>query len=451
LLPSEQNVIRKDYRLQQRLKIVTLNQNNFNRHIISWFTDCSIPTVNNWMARVAQHDNLKDQKRSGRPLLYLEAVQLRTIAFYCQTAPLVGCNSWSLRWAETYLKKYPDTIGHSISRSTIQRFLDNHALRPHLHKYFLMITDADFFPKMEKIIDLYLNQPDFLFNFDERTAMQAIARLNPCLPVDINRLVYDEFDYTRHGTLDLLAFLNPKTGKVFGRCTSNHNTQTLIQVFNEHWNTLPSDAQINYIMDNLSTHFNDDFCKAVAEASKEKYFPLKTGQQRRQWLQDNNKRIVIHFLPFHGSWLNMIEIWFGILNQKCLKHQSFTSVEHLLQTVYDFIKTWNNDFAHPFSWTYTGAGLQEKVVSRFCKLLVMESKQIEIKFLTKQLLLVTKIAQQYKNQVANKYWNHLVNLVDQKQNFISSIINSSDVKQRQNQKATIALDEFSNIINEFRN
>jgi hypothetical protein len=63
-----------------------------------------------------------------------------------------------------------------------------------------------------------------------------------------------------------------------------------------------------YIMDNLNTHFNDEFCKAVAELSNVTYDPLKTGFERRQWLQRENKRIVIHFTPFHGSWLNMIEI-----------------------------------------------------------------------------------------------------------------------------------------------
>jgi len=140
-------------------------------------------------------------------------------------------------------------------------------------------------------------------------------------------------------------------------------------------------------MDNLNTHFNDEFCKAVAELSNVTYDPLRTGIERRQWLQDENKRIVIHFTPFHGSWLNMIEIWFGILNKKCLKHQSFESVQLLQETIEEFIETWNTYFSHPFTWTYTGEELHEKAITRFNKLLLIESKQMDIKFLTKQLLL----------------------------------------------------------------
>lgn len=96
-----------------------------------------------------------------------------------------------------------------------------------------------------------------------------------------------------------------------------------MRVFKEHVRTLPSDAQIHYIMDNLNTHFHDHFCEAVAELSDETYTPIEHGAERRKWLQKDDKRIVVHFVPFHGSWLNMIEIWFGILNKKCLKHQSF--------------------------------------------------------------------------------------------------------------------------------
>jgi transposase len=445
LIISEKMQIANPNRIQQRYQMVVLNHCGVNSHTIAWFVNRHITTVRKWISREKNGDELCDQKRSGRPPVYNEKVQLKTIAFYCQISPLPGCNNWSLRWAEDYLKEHNEIIGYSMSHSTIQRILKKHALRPHMHKYFLAITDPDFFPKMEPIIDLYLHQPEYLFNFDECTALQAKSPLAPELPAAFNKSRYEEFEYKRNGTTDLMAFLNPKTGKVFGRCTPNHKTQTLIRVFKEHVNTLPSDAPLNYIMDNLNTHFNDEFCKAVAELSNVTYDPLKTGFERRQWLQRKNKRIVIHFTPFHGSWLNMIEIWFGILHKKCLKHQSFESVQLLQETIEEFIETWNKFFAHPFTWKYTGEGLHEKAITRFNKLLLIESKQMDIKFLTKQLLLMSNITKTYYKKVNTKVWKQLHDLIINKKDYINSII-SSATKERQVVKAQRALDQFNTIM-----
>jgi len=428
--------------IQERSKIVALAHCEVDLRTIAWFMNRHITTVRRWILRSKNGNELYDQNRSGRPQIYSEKTKLKTIAFYCQVSPLPGCNSWSLRWAESYLKEHSEIIGYSMSHSTIQRILKTHALRPHLHKYFLTISDPNFFPKMEHIADLCLNPPEFLFNYDECTGLQAKCSLAPDLPSGPNKPKYEEFEYRRNGTTDLLAFLNPKTGQIFGKCTPNHNTQTLIRVFTEHVNTLPSDAQLHYIMDNLNTHFNDDFCQAVAQLSGVNYFPLKPGIERRNWLQRNDKRIVIHFVPFHGSWLNMIEIWFGILNKKCLKYQSFSSVQILQETIEEFIETWNRFFAHPFTWKYTGEGLHEKAITRFNKLLLIESNQMDIKFLTKQLLLMSNIAKVYYAKVHTTVWKQLHDLIVEKKDYIHGII-SSAAKERQIIKAHDAFEQLS--------
>jgi len=427
--------------IQERSEMVSLAHCKVGLPTIAWFTNRHITTVGRWISRSESGNELCDQNRSGRPRVYCEKTRLKTIAFYCQVPPLPGCNSWSLRWAENYLKDHNQIIGCSISHSTIQRILKSHGLRPHLYKYFLAITDPLFFPKMEHIVNLCLNPPEYLFNFDECTALQAKSTLAPELPAISSKPMYEEFEYRRNGTIDLMAFLNPRTGEVFGRCTPNHNTQTLSRIFKEHVNTLPADAPLHYIMDNLNTHFNDEFCKAVAELSNVTYDPLKTGLERRQWLQREDKRIVIHFTPFHGSWLNMIEIWFGILNRKCLKHQSFESVMLLTEAIEEFIETWNTYFAHPFTWTYTGEGLQEKAVSRFNKLLLIESKQMDIAFLTKQLLLMSNIAKTYHKKVHTKVWKQLHDLFTDKADYIDNVISAS-TKERQIENAHRALYQF---------
>lgn len=432
-------------RIQQRCQIFTLSCCGISSRTIAWFVNSHPSTVRRWTLRARNVEDLIDHNRSGRPPVHTEEIGLKTIAFYCQVSPLPGCNAWSLRWAEKYLQDHNEIIGCAISDSTIHRILKQHALRPHLRKYYLAITDPDFFPKMQHVIDLYLQPPEFLFNFDECTALQAKLPLAPDLPAEADRPICEEFEYCRNGTTDLMAFLNYKTGEVFGRCTTNHKTPTLINVFREHVNTLPADVPIHYIMDNLNTHFNNDFCHAVGELSNVTYTPLKTGAERRRWLQKENKRIVIHFVPFHGSWLNMIEIWFGILSKKCLKHTSSESVEILQEIIEAFIDTWNKSFAHPFTWKYTGDGLFEKAISRFNKLLLIESTQMDIKFLTKQLLLMANIPKIYKNATQTAVWKQLRELSHSRSAFINNIINGTSKKQ-QKDRAVKALDQLATLL-----
>ena len=432
-------------RYRQRIEIVVLHRCNISSYRIAWFCNCHLRTVKRWVIRIELGEPLSDRFRSGRPPIFPQDICLKAIAFYCQTTPLPGCSTWSLRWAQKYLKEHEEVIGSTMSRSTIGRILRMHALRPHLNKYFLQITDPDFFPKMEHIIELYLNPPDYLFCFDECTGIQALQRLAPDFPVSSGNTHSREFQYIRNGTTDLIAFLRPLTGDVFARCTANHKAQTLITVFIEHVERQPENVSLHYICDNYNTHFNDEFCKAVAELSGIIYTPLKTGKERRHWLQSGNKRITIHFLPFHGSWLNMIEIWFGLLGEKCIKKGWFESVEALVQALNDFTETWNKYFAHPFTWTYRGEGLHGKVVRRFMRLLLIESPQMEIGFLTKQLLLVRNMAQNYWIQVENKDWHQLLDLITQKDIYIKQVIDCSN-KEKQIIKAEQALLELTKIL-----
>jgi len=429
-----------------RCRIATLHAHGVERRTIAWLEDSHPSTLDRWTARAAVGEELRDRPRSGRPPVFAEDIRLKTIGFYCQASPLPGCNTWSLRWAEAFLKQHPEQLGASISRSSLQRILVKHALRPHRYKYFLEITDPDFFPKMKHLIDLYLDPPPYLFNYDECTCLQAKAPLAPELPPEPHQPRKEEFEYVRNGTTDLMAFLEPKTGEVFGRCTPNHKRGRFIAVFREHVSTQPSGVPLHYIMDNLNTHYHDDLCKAVADLSGVTYSPLKTGPERRLWLQSEDKRIVIHFTPFHGSWLNMIEIWFGILNKKCLRHQAFYSVEALREAILAFIETWNQQFAHPFNWKYTGEGLQQKVIARFNKLLVIESHQMDVKFLTKQLLLMANIVQMAPILGQSREWRTLQKSVPEKSNYIRRIIDD-DPKERRRAKANQALIQLQQVLN----
>jgi transposase len=281
-----------------------------------------------------------------------------------------------------------------------------------------------------------------LYCFDECTGIQALRRLTPNLPVGGNQPVLEDFEYQRNGTCDLLAFLNPATGEVFGRCTDNHDRHTLCEVFRSHVCSHPFDAVIHYIMDNLTTHYHDDFCQTVAELSGVEYLPLATGTERRQWLQTENKRIVIHFIPFHASWLNMVEIWFGILKSKCLKYDQFQSLEQLRAAIYSFIDIWNEYFAHSFEWSYTGEDLYAKAVRRFCRLLAIKTNQMDAKFLTSQLLLMSNIADNFLDAIPTDDWIQLLDLAAQSDEYIGNIIEREPGPVR-NKKARQAYARFT--------
>jgi len=441
LTPIPEQMLLKD-RLQQRATIAALNQANIDNRSIAIFTETNPKTVFRWVCRIEEGKPLTDAKRSGRPRHFSESARLMTIAVYCQhSPPLPGVHQWSLRDAQAYFKEHPETLGSPISHATIQRILLEHALRPHRQKYYLQITDPDFFPKMEHVIGLYSNPPRNLYCFDECTCIQALKRLTPTLPPDPNQPALEDFDYRRNGTTDLLAFLNPATGKVYGQCTENHNRHTLCEVFSTHVGMHSPDAVIHYVMDNLGAHYHNDFCRTVAELSKVPYTPLKTGIERRQWLQSPDKRIVVHFVPFHASWLNMVEIWFGILKRKCLKHDQFFSVEQLREAIMAFIETWNEFYAHPFNWSYTGAGLHEKAVRRFSRLLSIETDQMDAKFLTGQLLLMSNLAEKYLNFVPQADWLHFIQVATDKAAYIRNIV-QTDTRPRGRIKTRQAYNRF---------
>ena len=429
-------------RIRYRWAIAALHMAGIPNAIITAFTQAHPSTVHRWICRVQEGHAITDLPRCGRSRTYGEASRLTTIAVYCQQAPpLPGVHHWSLRDAERHFQRHPQAVGGSISRSTIQRILCPHSLRPHCHRYYLQITDPDFFPKMEQIVDLYLNPPQNLYCFDECTCIQALQRLTPNLPPRAGQPLLQDFEYQRNGTTDLLAFINPATGRVYGQCTADHNRHTLSRVFTAHVQNHPSDAVIHYIMDNLSSHFHDDFCRTVAELSAVPYLPLKNSSQRRHWLQSEDKRIVVHFLPFHASWLNLVEIWFGILKSKCLQYDHFYSVDQLQTSISAFIETWNRCFAHPFKWSYTGEGLHARAVHRFCRILAIETDQMDSKFLKSQLLLMSNIARGYLDLVPHADWMQLLELAAQKQSYIFSII-EKETGPRRKQSAQEAYEQF---------
>ena len=174
-----------------------------------------------------------------------------------------------------------------------------------------------------------------------------------------------EFEYVRHGTQTLIASFEVGTGKVLTPTVGETRTE---EDFAEHIKcTIGTDppAQWIFVSDQLNTHKSEALVRLVAEQCgieddlgiKGKSGILQSMETRAVFLQSPTHRIRFVYTPKHASWLNQVEIWFGILVRKLLRRASFTSKENLRQRILAFIDYFNTTMAKPFKWTYAGRPL----------------------------------------------------------------------------------------------
>ena len=372
--------------------------------------------------------------------------QCTIIAFYCQSSPLPGMQRWTLRTAARHINNNLELLGRTVHHSTIGRLLASHHLRPHTVSYFLHIRDPLFFEKMHHILGIYELNSDYLFCFDECPNIQAVSREGPDIPQK-NGGRQLEFVYQRNGTTDLFGFLRVSKGTIDTYCRPSHETKTLIEVFTSHVKSQPENEKLYYICDNLSPHFNIAFCDAVAQLSGISLPPAKemaSAEQRRQWLQKDDKRISIHFTPFHGSWLNQVEVWFGLLKRYTLDGGWFGSVDQLIEKIETFTDTWNEQLAHPFNFQYKGKGLEGMVLRRFTRILKQNPEKLlqsDSKFIADVALLCVQLITQHKHAVPPQDWRLLAETVTARQEILQEIIENEKgpIRKIRAQKAFKAL------------
>ena len=232
--------------------------------------------------------------------------------------------------------------------------------------------DAQFEAKVSTICELYQAaaaldaQGERVVSSDELTGVQALERLHPGLPLAVGEVERREFEYRRHGTTSFILNRDVVSGEVFA--PSSGPTRTEADFVAHIRATLASDPQAtrwHFVVDNLDIHRSAALVQLVAEESdltlelgiKGKEGILHNRQSRAAFLSDPSHRIVFYYTPVHASWMNQIEIWFGILSRKVLKRGSFTSVEDLRARVLAFIDYYNRTMARPFKWTYQGKAL----------------------------------------------------------------------------------------------
>jgi transposase len=422
-------------KVTRRKAAVTLAKHGMTLYTVATIVGFSMSSVSRTIKRMNESGQVFDLPRSGRPAHYSENLKLKLIGFYCQTQPLPNSGRWTIRWAAMHLAKHPEKINATPSKSSIHRILKENNLKPHQSRYFLHITDPDFFPKMDHLIKLYSKPPKNLFFFDECPGIQILKRLVPDLQTDSTKKRLEEFEYIRNGTMNVLAFFNYADGTVYADCKADHKTDTFLEIFRRHVASCPGGEKLHYVMDNLATHRGYPFCKAVAEYSgvecpSEK--ELNSLAKRVKWLNSSDKRIIIHFTPYHGSWLNLVEFWFGIMNKKVL-NESYGSAEELKEGFDAFLREWNTLLAHPFLWSYDGKGLHLKAVKRFTQMIRQAANNLEIPTMTKQYRLMANLFKHYSDEVPEENWENLFDALQGQQEILeSSIANEEGPKKKVN-------------------
>jgi transposase len=308
--------------LAQRARIVLLAADGVSNTRIAELVGVSRPTVIAWRSRFEGSglDGLADEARSGRP----REVDHEAIIAATLTAPpkSLGVSHWSSRLLAARLK---------VGNATIARAWREYGVQPWRRETFKFSTDPELVAKVTDVIGLYLAPPEnaIVLCVDEKSQIQALDRTAPILPMRPGLPERATHDYVRHGTTTLFAALDIATGQVTAACQPRHRHQEFLRFLKQVARAYP-DQELHLVMDNYATH------KRV---------------EVRDWLTAN-PRIHVHFTPTSRSWLNLVEVWFGIIQRQAISRGTFASVKDLNAKIRAFINGWN-DRSHPFTWTKT--------------------------------------------------------------------------------------------------
>ena len=299
----------------------------------------SLPTVDRWVGRYEREGvaGLLDRSHAAPREQVPAWVPARILALTRQSPPdATGLSHWSSRQMAAYLRR---TEGVSVSWRYIALLWRRHGLKPHRQGTFKVSRDPAFAAKVADIVGLYLDPPGgaVVLSVDEKTQIQALDRTQPLLPVDFGRTEKRTHDYRRHGTTNLFAALNTVTGKVTADCYPSRTGQDFLRFLRKAVRPHRG-KKVHVVLDNLSTHDTPEV---------------------RAWLE-RNPNVTFHFTPIGSSWLNQIEIWFGIITRQSIRRGTFTSVTALITRIRTYIDHWNID-AEPFVWTATADEILAKV------------------------------------------------------------------------------------------
>lgn len=333
--------------------------------------------------RRAIEDVLSDAPRSGWAGTFTAEQVTQILATACEPPEQSGrpIDRWTHRELadEVILRK----IVPSISVSQVGRYLAQAELQPHRSKYWLHTKEKDphvFQQQVGNVCQTYLEAPALYFqenthtvSVDEMPGIQALERIAQTIPMQPGQPTRIEYEYQRHGTLCLTGNWHVVLGQLIAPTIRLTRTEEDFAWHIHH--TVETDAAAGwaFVVDNLNTHCSETLVRWVARlegidantlGKKGQSGILKSMATRQAFLSERSHRIRFVYLPKHTSWLNQIEIIFGIVGRRVVRRGNFASLDALKQRLFDFIDYFNRTFAKPFRWTYTGRPVTAKTVKR---------------------------------------------------------------------------------------
>ena len=322
--------------MAERARIVTLAAEGLANTEIAERLGLSRPTVILWRKRYEDGgmDALVDRPRSGRPREIDDDMRLDIVARTLAGPPKrLGVTHWSTRLLAREV---------GVSNFTVSMIWREFGLQPHRSETFKFSTDPELVAKIKDVVGLYLNPPEqaIVLCVDQKSQIQALERTQPILPIRPGLPERATHDYVRHGTATLFAALEVATGRVTDQVFDRHRHQEFLRFLKRVARAYPR-RHLHIVLDNYGTH---------------------THPAVRGWLE-RHPRIHLHFTPTGASWLNMVEIFFGIITKQAIRRGSFCSVKDLVAVIRRFIDAWN-ERCEPFVWTKEADELVRKATRK---------------------------------------------------------------------------------------
>jgi len=321
----------------KRARIVLLASDGLANTKIAELVDATVTTVLSWRGRYQSKGlaGLADAPRPGRP----RTLDHRAIVAETLKPPpkKLGVTHWSSRLLAERLK---------VSNSSIARAWRAYGIKPWKAESFRFSTDPELVGKVTDICGLYLAPPEnaIVLCVDEKSQIQALDRTVPILPMQEGRIERRSHDYYRHGTSSLFAALDIATGQVTAALKPRHRHQEFLaflkqieRAYRHIRDESGEPVELHLVMDNYAAHKHKNV---------------------RAWLKQH-PRFKVHFTPTHASWMNLVEVWFGIVERQAIRRGVFKSVKDLNTKIRAFIDGWN-DRSHPFVWTKTAEEILKK-------------------------------------------------------------------------------------------
>lgn len=316
-----------------RARICLLASEGMANHAVAKKLQTSRPTVMLWRKRFEQQgvSGLSEEAPKGPSKRRMSTQKVHEIVQATLHTNPPGATHWSVR---TMAK------AQGVSPATVGRIWDAHGLKPHRVKTFKLSKDKHFVEKLTDVVGLYLNPPDkaLVLCVDEKSQIQALDRTQPGLPMKKGRCGTMTHDYKRNGTTCLFAALNVLDGTVIGTCYPRHRHEEFLKFLRKIDRETPAGTDLHLIVDNYGTHKHPNV---------------------KKWL-GKHKRFHIHFTPTSGSWLNLIERWFGEITRRRIRRGVFHNVPELTAAIGEYIHL-NNQNPKPFVWTKKAEEIIEKI------------------------------------------------------------------------------------------